>query len=219
MMMKHTIGILALQGGFASHRAVLESLGQDTVEVRTVDDLSRCDGLVIPGGESTVLTKLLMEPRSGPAFGKPWEPGPLFLAIREFAKAKPVMGTCAGLIMLARPCGDERVVSLDVLPVSVERNAYGRQTESFIEPVDLSLPGTKKGAAAPDDNGGYRATFIRAPKIAEIGEGVEVLARARGKSGEPYPVMVRRGKILGLSFHPELTPGDARIHEYFLSLF
>jgi 5'-phosphate synthase pdxT subunit len=212
MKMKHTIGVLALQGGFASHQAVLESLGQDTVEVRTVDDLSRCDGLVIPGGESTVLTKLLMKPESGPAFGKPWEPGPLFLAIKEFAKTKPVMGTCAGLIMLARPCGDERVVSLDVLPVTVERNAYGRQTESFIEAVELTLPGAT-------DKEGYRATFIRAPKIAESGAGVEILARARGRSGESYPVMVRRGKILGLTFHPELTPSDARIHDYFLSLF
>lgn len=210
--MKHTIGVLALQGGFASHRTVLECLGQKTVEVRTVDDLSRCDGLVMPGGESTVLTKLLMRPESGPAFGKPWEPGPLFLAIREFAKTKPVMGTCAGLIMLARPCGDERVFSLDVLPVSVERNAYGRQTESFIELIELALP-------APGDKGEYRATFIRAPKIAEIGAGVEILARARGKTGEPYPVMVRRGKILGLTFHPELTPADPRIHGYFLSLF
>jgi 5'-phosphate synthase pdxT subunit len=223
--MKHIIGVLALQGGFASHAAVLSSLGQEVREVRTAKDLEPCEGLVIPGGESTVLTKLLMKSDTGPAFGGPWEAGPLFLAIAEFIKTKPVMGTCAGLIMLARDSGDERVVPLGALPVTVERNAYGRQTESFIEPIELDLPHgkTKKSAVettqTTDEQKPFPATFIRAPKIAEVANGVEILARARNAKGSFDPVMVRFKNILGLSFHPELTPADTRVHEYFLTFF
>lgn len=223
--MKHIIGVLALQGGFASHAAVLSSLGQEAREVRTAKDLEQCEGLVIPGGESTVLTKLLMKSDTGPAFGTPWEPGPLFIAIGEFVKTKPVMGTCAGLIMLARDSGDERVVPLGAIPVTVERNAYGRQTESFIEPIELDIPhgDAKKIAIGTAQNAAerkpYPATFIRAPKITEIASGVEILARARNANGSFDPVMVRYKNILGLSFHPELTPADTRVHEYFLSFF
>lgn len=206
--MKHTIGVLALQGGFASHIAVLESLGANAKEVREEKDLALCDGLVIPGGESTALTKHLMLPGGGPETGKPWEPSQFYTALREFALTHPVMGTCAGLIMLARPCGDERVVPLDVLPVSVSRNAYGRQTESFIGNVELNLPGL------PDGDKPYAAMFIRAPRIVDLDPEVCVLAR-RGKE----PVMVQWRKILALAFHPELTPSDTRIHEYFLTLF
>jgi 5'-phosphate synthase pdxT subunit len=172
---------------------------------------------VIPGGESTVLTRLLMKAGTGPGCGAPWEPLPFHGAIRAFAQANPVMGTCAGLIMLARPCGDERVVPFDVLPVTVERNAYGRQTESFIEGIELDFPdaGLPKGneTAKP-----YPATFIRAPKITAVAEGVSVLARAKNASGGSDPVLVRHGLILGLTFHPELTPDDTRIHEYFLAM-
>jgi len=116
------------------------------------------------------------------------------------------MGTCAGLIIMARPCGDERVVSLDVLPVSVERNSYGRQTESFIEPILLHLGGD-------GDERPFTATFIRAPRINAIDANVQILAHAKGD-----PVMVRSGHLLGLTFHPELTPADTRIHDYFLTL-
>lgn len=205
--MKHTIGVLALQGGFASHIAVLESLGAHAIEIREEKDLAPCDGLVIPGGESTVLTKLLMIPGTGPETGTPWKPSAFHAALRDFALTRPVMGTCAGLIMLARPSGDERVVPLDVLPVSVSRNAYGRQTESFIGDVELSLSGGANGTKP------YAATFIRAPRIVELDPEVRVLAR-RGAE----PVMVQWRNILALAFHPELTPSDTRIHEYFLSL-
>jgi pyridoxal 5'-phosphate synthase pdxT subunit len=207
MLSNTIVGVLALQGGYASHIAVLRALGADAREVRTERDLAPCASLVIPGGESTVLTKLLMLRGTGPGTGRPWERSPLFDAIRAFALERPVMGTCAGLIMLARPCGDERVVSLDVLPVTVERNAYGRQTESFIERIPLD-------PTFGDDGAPYPATFIRAPRIVSIDEGVAVLARAR--TGEP--VMVRKGNILALTFHPELTPKDARVHAYFLAM-
>ncbi len=199
-MKTKTIGLLALQGGYASHGAVLTALGQTVREVRTAAELALCDALVIPGGESTVLTKLLMT--------ADWQPGPLHIALKEFAQRKPVMGTCAGLIMLARPCGNERVVSLDILPVSVERNAYGRQTESFVAPVTLTLPGA-------EDNRPYPAVFIRAPRIIDVNPSVQVLCRY-GSSSEP--IMVQYGKILALTFHPELSPTDTRVHEYFLSM-
>jgi 5'-phosphate synthase pdxT subunit len=211
--MNHIIGVLALQGGYASHIAVLRTLGAETREVRTLSDLESCGALVIPGGESTVLTKHLMAGGTGPGTGLPWERSPFFNAVREFALEKHVMGTCAGLIMLARPCGDERVVSLDVLPVTVERNAYGRQTESFIERIELDP--SFGGAGKP-----YPATFIRAPRISAVGEGVTVLARSGDKKTDPLgePVMVRKDNLLGLTFHPELTPSDTRIHEYFLEM-
>ena len=215
--MNKTVGVLALQGGYASHIAALASLGAHTVEVRMAEDLDRCDSLVIPGGESTVMTRLLMKSGTGPGAGKPWEAGALFLALKGFVAAKPVMGTCAGLIMLARPCGDDRVVSLDALPVSVERNAYGRQTESFIMDIEIGLGG-ERGANGAAHDAPYPATFIRAPKIIEVEKGVEILASAKDSRGESYPVMVRYRNILGLAFHPELTPGDARIHEYFLAM-
>lgn len=211
------VGILALQGGFASHGTVFESLGAAVREVRSEADLGGCDALVIPGGESTVLTRLLMEPGTGPAFGKPWEPSPLWHALRRFGdpdgpSPKPVMGTCAGLIMLARPCGDERVVSLGLLPATVERNAYGRQNESFVEGIEL-----REGSPGEAGRKPFRAVFIRAPRIRGLGDGVEVLASARGH-GLEEPVMVRYRNILGLTFHPELEPEDPRIHRYFLGM-
>ena len=135
--MMHTVGVLALQGAFAQHKRVLEALGVGTREVRTMGELVECDALVIPGGESTVLTRHLMEPGTGYGTSTPWKPLPLFGALRDFARTKPVMGTCAGLIILARDCGDERVVPLEALPVTVERNAYGRQTESFVRNIAL----------------------------------------------------------------------------------
>ena len=203
--MKRTIGVLALQGGYASHITVFKKLGIDCREIRQPDDLRECDGLVIPGGESTVITRLL---RVADAEGAGFYP-----ALRDFVRRYPVMGTCAGLIMLARPCGDDRVESLDVLPVSVERNSYGRQTESFIQNIQINLPGSKNSDAP------YPATFIRAPRITSIDANVKVLARAdKEKSTEKDPVMVQYNSILGLTFHPELTPEDTRIHEYFISL-
>ncbi len=207
------VGALALQGGYASHIAVLSSLGADAREIRTVTELAACDALVIPGGESTTLTRLLMTPGTGYGTDRPWEPSPLWHAIRDFAHDKPVMGTCAGLILLGRSDGDERVVPFEAIPVTVARNAYGRQTESFITRIPVDIPNGDDRERGP-----YPATFIRAPKIVKLDPGVEVIARAPGANGATDPVMVRAGNLLGLSFHPELTPEDRRIHRYFLSL-
>lgn len=210
--MKPVIGLLALQGGYASHSAVLASIGADVREVRTAADLEGCAGLVLPGGESTVLSKLLLAP---PSSGQG-----LYEAIRDFAAEKPVMGTCAGLIMLAEPCGDDRVASFGLLPVRVERNAYGRQTESFIEMLELDPELHIPEPQAPDmqtsgdtTNARYPAIFIRAPKITAVESGVRVLA-----SSGTTPVLVRYKTLLGLSFHPELSPEDTRIHRYFLKM-
>lgn len=202
------IGILALQGGYAKHGAVIESLGIEAVEVRTERELSSCHGLIIPGGESTVLTKLLMDP-SWEAGTAP-KPGALYLGIERFAKERPVMGTCAGLIMMSSDSQDPRVVPFGILPLTVRRNGYGRQTESFIEGITL-------GNGFPERDTKYRATFIRAPRIQEIGDEVEILAEAEGH-GVREAVMVRSRNALALSFHPELTPEDTRIHAYFISM-
>ncbi len=198
------VGILALQGGFASHAAVFAALGESTREVRRAGDLDGCDRLVIPGGESTVLTKLLAA-GDGPA---------LRGALSAFARGKPVMGTCAGLIMLALPSDDARVEPFGALPVRVDRNAWGRQTESFRGQVRMELGDARDDGGGIPDGEPYLATFIRAPRISDVGEGARVLARL--DSGEP--VMVRSRNVLGLTFHPELTPDDTRIHRYFLSM-
>lgn len=202
------IGILALQGGFAKHCAVIEALGGEAVEVRTERELSSCHGLIIPGGESTVLTKLLMDP-SWEA-GTEAKPSALYNGIARFAKERPIMGTCAGLIMMSSDSQDPRVVPFGILPLTVRRNGYGRQTESFIEALSL-------GSGFPEHDKKYRATFIRAPRIQQIGEGVEILTEAEGH-GTREPVMVRSRNALALSFHPELTPEDTRIHAYFISM-
>jgi 5'-phosphate synthase pdxT subunit len=177
------IGVLALQGDFEAHGKLLAALGAHAVEVRTPAGLEGLDGLIVPGGESTVMT--LGIEREGLA-------GPL----REAAAAGlPMLGTCAGLIMLDRE-------HLGILDVSSRRNAFGRQIRSF--EVDLELPG-EAPAREP-----LRAVFIRAPWVESYGSGVEVLAEVDG-----HPVAVRSGAVLAVAFHPELT-GDTRVHELFL---
>jgi 5'-phosphate synthase pdxT subunit len=168
------IGILALQGGFPEHEAILSRLGLAWKEVRSMEDVDGLDGLILPGGESTVMHLFL-------------ESSGLGAWLCEIAK-KPdfkIFGTCAGLILLAR---------YGLLNVEVERNAYGRQSASF-----------------EADVGGFRAQFIRAPKIVKVGEGVEVLAEHEG-----VPVLVRQGSIWGASFHPELC-GETRLHAQIFS--
>lgn len=175
-----TVGVLALQGDFEAHRKVLEGLGADVREVRTPADLDGVVGLVIPGGESTTMTlgierEQLAEP------------------LRKLAAAgAPVLGTCAGLIMLDRD-------HLGVLDIVAERNAFGRQVHSFVESLDIDGVGE-----------GIEAIFIRAPWAREVGDGVEVLAAVDG-----HPVAVREGDVLAVSFHPELT-GETRLHEWLL---
>ncbi|MGH7278654.1 MAG: pyridoxal 5'-phosphate synthase glutaminase subunit PdxT [Candidatus Rokuibacteriota bacterium] len=185
------IGVLALQGDFARHRAALEKCGAETVEVRKPEQLDDADGLVIPGGESTTLLKLME------AWG--------FVAALEklHASERPIFGTCAGLILLARDVEGPRQFSLGFIDVGVERNAYGRQRESF------ETPGTACLASRPTP---LQMVFIRAPRIRRTGPGVETLAAHRGE-----PVMVRQGSVLAATFHPELTD-DPAVHRYFCEM-
>src|SRR2546423_12724242 len=173
------IGVLAVQGNFREHAAMLRRLGADAVEVRKPEQLQGLDGLVIPGGESTTFMRLMS------LYG-------LDEAVREFDGA--VLGTCAGMIVLDRN-------HLDALDVEVDRNAYGRQVASF--EADLPLA----GEAEP-----LRGVFIRAPRVREVGPEVEVLAELDGE-----PVLLREGRVIVASFHPELTD-DTRVHERFLDL-
>jgi len=173
------IGVLAVQGNFREHAAMLRQLGVDPVEVRKPEQLDGLDGLVIPGGETTAIMRLVR------LYG-------LEDAIREFAR--PVFGTCAGMILLDRN-------HLGVLDLEVARNAYGRQVASFEADLELDR-----------EDEPLRGVFIRAPRVAEVGPGVEVLAELDGE-----PVLLRQGRLLVASFHPELTD-DTRVHEKFLEL-
>jgi 5'-phosphate synthase pdxT subunit len=173
------IGILAVQGDFREHAAMLRRLGAEPVEVRKPEQLENVDGLVIPGGESTAIMRLIR------IYG-------LEAALRRFER--PVFGTCAGMILLDRD-------HLGLVDVGVRRNAYGRQVASFEADLDLA------GEEEP-----LRGVFIRAPRVADHGPGVEVLAALDGE-----PVLLRDGRYLVASFHPELT-GDTRVHELFLEL-
>jgi 5'-phosphate synthase pdxT subunit len=173
------IGVLAVQGAFREHARVLRALGADVVEVRLPEELAGLDGLVIPGGESTAILRLVRLYR-------------LEEAIRRFER--PVFGTCAGMIVLDRR-------HLGLVDLEVERNAYGRQVASF--EADLALAGEDQPLPG---------VFIRAPRVRELGAGVEVLAEHDGE-----PVLVRDGRFLLASFHPELTD-DTRVHERFLEL-
>lgn len=190
------VGLLALQGDYERHEASFRALGCATASVRRPAELARVRCLVIPGGESTTMTRLIdLAGLRGP--------------LREFAQERPVMGTCAGLIMLARSLADEDagahgVRSLGLLDCVVRRNAYGRQVDSFTAPVTLR--------GEPAGGGPFPAVFIRAPRIESCGPGVEVLAEHDGRA-----VAVREGRLLGLTFHPELT-GDLRLHRLFLGL-
>ncbi|MBN2410348.1 pyridoxal 5'-phosphate synthase glutaminase subunit PdxT [candidate division KSB1 bacterium] len=183
------IGVLALQGDFEKHKITLDTLGQHTVLVRTKKDLDICDGLVIPGGESTTLTKLLKKHQL-------WE------KVYNFAVEKPVFGTCAGLIILSRQIVKEPVETLDLIDIVTERNAYGRQIDSFIDELDIKMSGMEYK---------FEGVFIRAPKIVSSGKNVTPLAWHRQNV-----VMVEQNNILAATFHPELT-NDTRIHEYFLT--
>lgn len=181
------VGVLSLQGDFREHLRTLAALGADGIEVRKADQLDQIDALIIPGGESTTIGKLAVR------FG-------LMEPLRSKIDAGlPVYGTCAGMILLSRDVTEGDQPLLGSLDVIVERNAFGRQNESFEE--ELEIDGL---------DGPFRAVFIRAPWVAKMGERVEVLA-----SVDEHPVMVRQGRIMATSFHPELT-GDRRLHQMLL---
>lgn len=170
-----TVGILALQGDYEAHARAIERAGGRAVEVRTEADLGAVDGLIIPGGESTAMLKLL-------------DVENLFEPLRRFGEAKPIFGTCAGAILLAADVENPKQPSLALMDLTVERNAYGRQVDSHISRLKT------------DETGELEAVFIRAPIIRRAGDGVRVLARHRGD-----PVWVEQGRHMAATFHPELT--------------
>ena len=183
------IGVLALQGAFAAHSDCLTSIGVQSVEVRNPDQLGSVDALLMPGGESSTMSQLL-------------ESSGLFDPIAtRIADGMPVFGTCAGMILLASEILDGRSDqrNFSAIDISVRRNAFGRQVDSFEATINSSV-------------GDFHGVFIRAPRIERVGEEVEVLG-----SIDNEPVLVRQGNVLAASFHPELS-NDARLHEYFVSI-
>jgi 5'-phosphate synthase pdxT subunit len=184
------VGVLALQGAFREHREVLDALGVEAVEVRVPEHLSGVDALILPGGESTTIGKLL------------GSSGLLEPVRRLVADGTPILGTCAGMILLAREVLDGRPdqPSLDAIDLAVRRNGYGRQADSFEAPLHVD------GLA-----GRFTGVFIRAPVVERVGPGVDVLAEHEGRA-----VLARSGAIWVSSFHPELS-GDLRLHDRFLT--
>ena len=180
-----TIGVLALQGDFDAHRQRLEQLGAKVVLIKKPEQLDEIDGLVIPGGESGTFLKLLGE--AG------------FEKLKQFVRAKPTFGTCAGAILLAKEVENPTQAGLGALDIGIRRNAYGRQIDSSIREGNF--------AGTP-----LEMVFIRAPKISRIGPAVEVLATEGSE-----PVAVRQGSVMAATFHPELSD-DTRIHQAFLDL-
>lgn len=183
---KPRIGVLAIQGDYAAHAEALAETGAEPVEVRNPEELAELDGLILPGGESTTMLKFL-------------DRRAFFDELKQFASARPVFGTCAGAILLAREVRHPHQRSLGALDAIVERNAYGRQIDSSIELTPSELPGDP-----------LEMVFIRAPRILETGPEVEVLARRGG-----FPVLVRQGNLMAATFHPELS-ADRRVHRLFV---
>jgi 5'-phosphate synthase pdxT subunit len=181
------IGVLALQGDFDAHRRRLVELGADVVLVRKPEQFDEIDGLIIPGGESSTFLKLLGEDG--------------FEKLNRFVHTKPTFGTCAGAILLAKQVTKPDQQGLNAIDMTVQRNAYGRQIDSTILEAETTL------GEAP-----LEMVFIRAPRIEQVGEGIEVLAR-RGND----PVLVRKGSVMAATFHPELSD-DTRVHAEFLKL-
>ena len=184
------IGILGLQGDYAAHGTMLDALNTPNRVVKKPEQLSEIDGLIFPGGESTTLIKLM------DAWGW-WQP------LIDFAAGKPVFGTCAGMILVAKNVSNPPQKSLDLIDVDVERNGYGRQIDSFEGSGEFRADGQTREMPM---------IFIRAPRIARLGEDVEVLAECRGDV-----VMAREGNVLIASFHPELTD-DLSVHRYFAEM-
>ena len=184
------IGVLALQGAFIEHIQMLEQLGIETVEVRLPEHLADLDGLIIPGGESTTIGKLAA------SYG-------LIAPLRQFAKTKPTWGTCAGMIFLAKDIGIDKQAILAAMDIQVNRNAFGRQVDSF--ETDLKIKGL------PGEP--FHAVFIRAPVVTKADENVSILSRL----DDDRIVAVQQGHLLATAFHPELT-ADLRLHAYFCDI-
>lgn len=185
---KPIIGVLALQGAYEAHAQALTSAGAEPKLIRRPDQLAGVDGLILPGGESTTLLRHLE--RDG-----------FFTILHAFVRQTPTFGTCAGVILLAREVRNPPQPSLAALDIAVERNAYGRQLDSTILLAPTSLPGPP-----------LEMVFIRAPRIAEVGPTVEVLA-----TRDTHPVLIRQGHLLAATFHPELS-ADPRVHQLFLQI-
>lgn len=189
---KVTVGVLALQGAFREHIKAIKKIGHNALEIKAAGQLKEIDGLIIPGGESTTINKLLIK------YG-------FHDAIKDFYKSsKPIFGTCAGLIILSKKSSGNQF-GLGYIDIKAERNAYGRQIESFEEYIDLKKEDNLNGLK-------FHAVFIRAPKIKEIGSKVEKLGIHKKEV-----VFAREGNVLVCSFHPELTE-DLRIHQYFIDM-
>ena len=185
------VGVLAVQGDFAEHIAVLDKLGVKAREVRLPEHLDSLNGIIIPGGESTTLSRLmtLYELRE-----------PLAQMAQE---GRAIWGTCAGMIMLSSEITEQDPVPLGIMDIGVQRNAFGRQVDSFEQSLDVSAFGSDP----------FHAIFIRAPVIIRVGDEVEVLSQL----GAEHPVAVRQGNLMATAFHPELTK-DYRFHSYFLEM-
>jgi 5'-phosphate synthase pdxT subunit len=184
------VGVLALQGAFIEHSRKLHQLGVEAVEVRLPQNLAALDALIIPGGESTTIGRLAAD------YG-------LLSPLRQFAQVRPTWGTCAGMIFLAGDIGRDRQPILGLMDITVSRNAFGRQINSF--EIDLAVPALGEQP--------FHAVFIRAPVVTEAGPDVDILARL----DDGRIVAVRQGHLLATAFHPELTD-DNRLHQYFLSI-
>ena len=180
------IGVLALQGDYSKHLEILEKLKISSCEIRYPHQLNEINGLIIPGGESTTMTDLI-------------ERNDLHNNIITFSNKNPILGTCAGLIMMSRSVNDNRVKSLNILDIEVDRNAYGRQVNSFTDKLSIYIEGISKNITA---------TFIRAPKINKMGKEIEIISSYNNE-----PVAVKQGIHMGLAFHPELD-GITLFHEF-----
>lgn len=180
------VGLLALQGDFEKHREALVRAGAEAVRVSLPEHLAGLDALIVPGGESSTMLRLL-------------EATGLRAGVERFVRTRPVLGTCAGLILLSKSADKLPAPTLGAIDIGAERNAWGRQVHSFRDSVDVAPLG-----------GAFDGVFIRAPRITRIGRGVEVIATYRGE-----PVGVRQGRVAALAFHPELTE-DPRLHAWFL---
>ena len=185
------VGVLGIQGGFSKHKEMIESIGYDAKIVRTPEELKKTNALIIPGGESTTFLNL-------------FEKLELAEAIKEYNLKSPIMGTCAGLIVLSKKVDDIKNGTLGLIDIEVSRNAYGRQKESFIDRVTVNFN---------DESAEIDAVFIRAPKIIKYGSECKVLAKYKNNI-----IMLQNESVLVSSFHPELT-GNSTVHKYFLENF